>query len=184
MGVCPVFYRSSGESERFCCACSRVVSVRWVGLLLVSPFRTRLFLSLLCLAVGVVTTGASLHTAKPRKGEARRGQGPEQWIHIHIYIDNMGCGASNAVASTPGEGAPTEVPESDVQKLARANRAYNQAVVRKEASDWDVAFRLYDEALAIRIAVYGKTSQVVGDTLYHVANARVLQGSRAGKRHA
>jgi CobQ-like glutamine amidotransferase family enzyme len=96
----------------------------------------------------------------------------------------MGCGASNAAAPTPGgEGAPTEVPESDVQKLARANRAYNQAVVRKEASEWDAAFRLYEEALTVRIAVCGETSQVVGDTLYHMANARVLQGSRAGKRH-
>ena len=96
----------------------------------------------------------------------------------------MGCGASNAAAPTAAEGAAMEKPESDVQKLARANRAYNQAVVRKEASEWDAAFRLYEEALTVRIAVYGETSQVVGDTLYHMANARVLQGSRTGERHA
>lgn len=62
------------------------------------------------------------------------------------------------------------------------HRAYNQAIVRKEAKEFDAAFQLYDEALAIRIAVYGQTSQVVGDTLYHMANARVLQGLRAGEK--
>jgi hypothetical protein len=62
------------------------------------------------------------------------------------------------------------------------HRVYNQAIVRKEAKEFDAAFRLYDEALAIRTAVYAQTSQVVGDTLYHMANARVLQGSRAGEK--
>jgi hypothetical protein len=65
--------------------------------------------------------------------------------------------------------------------VGAVRRAYNQAVVCKEAKDFDGAFKLYEEALAIRQHVYGTSSQVIGEQLYNMANARVLQGSRAGE---
>lgn len=60
--------------------------------------------------------------------------------------------------------------------------AYNQAIVHKDAGNFDAAFQLYHEALAIRTAVYGQASQVIGDTLYNMANAHMLQGSRKGEK--
>ena len=55
-----------------------------------------------------------------------------------------------------------------------------QAVVKKEAGDWDGAFVAYGEVLALREGVCGAESERVGDLVYCMANARVLQGSRSG----